>query len=97
VYRMGNGSTGSETGHRVRCRRDGGGFDLGRSCSRAVAALPVARCACRWRCQLPRLYRAVALSDTMVRTTTWPGAQHCILRGRHRLDHGAALGSLSDH
>ncbi len=32
----------------------------------------------------------------LVRTTTRPGAQHCLLRGRHRLDHGAALGSLTD-
>src|ERR1041384_5851452 len=43
------------------------------------------------RGQLPRLYRAIAVSDELVRAAARIGAEHRVFRRRHRLDHDPAV------
>ena len=70
---------------RERRRADGRGAAARHAGARAVAALPDPGRAGRRRGQLPRLYRAVAVSDQLVRAAARAGAQHRLFRCRARL------------
>src|SRR5438477_9747356 len=96
VRRPADGSARPGPGGRARRCRDGGGAPPGVAGARGLAALPDAWRAGRRRYQLSRLYRAVAVPDQLVRAPPRPGAQHHLFRGRHRLDHTAALVADAD-
>src|SRR6516165_4128575 len=94
--RLADGPPRPEARHRDGRPFDGNRPAAGDPRASAVAALPDARRAGWRRGQLPRLYRAVPLSDQLVRATARVGAEHRVFRRWHRLDHDPSLAAIAD-
>src|SRR3954452_7687999 len=94
--RPGDGSTRAAAGGRDRRRPDGRRAVAGDSLARTLAAVPDVGRAGRRRGQLPRLYRAIAIPDQLVRAPARPGAQHRLFRRRARRGSDPALAARTD-